>query len=314
MKYDDYKYLDKLSLITNSIYNIYKNLYHLELKGLKNKDKYEQYIKYLQVLLEEEKEHYKKIEGNTELCIKYYEFIRSSLPNSITKSNIDSVLKLDCSNIVARRIIGKFKRMAVGDSTFIKNIITNFNFDITTSEYENYLSMNNELLANVCNELTRLLDEESILKENTVYIKDLFKVKYICSFLFPHFEQKMIQQQFNANGGNLDVIVNIDSTTNMIINIDIIEPIMINLKKILLIRDIEYNDKDVVLDVLMMKNYIKSLLPFLNSETILLIKDEVNKYTNSDSYLKERDNDKISLSIVNSILLDNKDKVKKKKN
>lgn len=314
MKYDDYKYLDKLSLITNSIYNIYKNLYHLELKGLKNKDKYEQYIKYLQVLLEEEKEHYKKIEGNTELCIKYYEFIKSSLPNSITKSNIDSVLELDCSNIVARRIIGKFKRMAVGDSTFIKNIITNFNFDITTSEYENYLSMNNELLANACNELTRLLDEESILKENTVYIKDLFKVKYICSFLFPNFEQKMIQQQFNANGGNLDVIVNIDSTTNMIINTDIIEPIMINLKKILLIRDIEYNDKDVVLDVLMMKNYIKSLLPFLNSETILLIKDEVNKYTKSDSYLKERDNDKISLSIVNSILLDNKDKVKKKKN
>lgn len=306
MKYEDYKYLDKLSLITNSIYNIYKNLYQLELKGLKNKDKYEQYIKYLQVLLEEEKEHYKKIEGNTELCIKYYEFIRSSLPNPIMKSNIDSVLELDCSNIVTRRIIGNFKRMSVED--------TNFNFDITPIEYKKYLSMNDELYGNVCNELTRLLDEESILKENVGYINDLLKVKYICSFLFPNFEQKMIQQQFNANGGNLDVIVNIDSITNMIINTDIIIPIMTNLKKILLIDDMDYNNKDIVFSVLMMKNYIKSLLPFLNSETVLLIKDEVKEYTTSQSYLKEHESDKVSLSIVNLILLDKNNKVKKKKN
>lgn len=310
---DDKNELDKLDKITFSVLEIYKKLYELEICDMKDSEEYDKCLGYLITMKNIENDYYKKSKFTYNKICKWYYYIDKNI--DIKDNYLEVLSSLDYKNIVICRIKERLKN--------ILNIMNLGYYDISFN-FINSLSKNNISFDNIfkclkgCNNLDKyILNEvdsnylsylqDVIDNDNYSHLNNkLIYSKYMLSFVKEDLENTLLNNKFDIVGDNyigsfmyLDLYNIYEKNDINIINILSIYYATGLIYDLSIIKDSDYySDINFETSSLIYQMFIKSLLLFVDSNSINSTKENLLKLFNNDEYNSKYSDNRISRQLV----------------
>lgn len=297
LKEKDWQILEEIIKITVIIYNIYNDLYEIELRGQKDTHSYKLKIEQLMYEIEKEKKLYKdasltnaKIEAFKEYLVKQLSLTTFNIDNSLIIKNPDKP-----QNIFARRIIFTLNNQIKFNGDQIEKVLSKelIQFITVMSKKEEkqgiYMTLRSSVEIEKALERDRLnmflsFLEEYINDEKFGVLKDkLLETKYNIAFINTDIEKDLIVDNFNVQNAiylnskfNADILGINNKIYSFLKNIYGLDLARSHIYKLSEIRDSEYIDNDKIIDSVYRQCFIRSAL-LLIDEDIRANKDEIIK-------------------------------------
>ena len=314
MDYEALKQLERIIKVTYSISNLYKKLYELEIKGLKNNEDYQKYLNYLKVVLEIEKKYYNKDRLDTKTMYIMSDFLenvtgideyniemlvneKQEEPSIIAR--IQSNLFLECTNNY--NDINNFlleEELKILEDYYRQNSIGFISFDVF-SKFEFYVEKDFKIAFLYFLEKFIRTSSYSNVRER------LIENKYKFIFMNKDIEDLALENEFNIDEifkSNFDALkqyLKVDTDTVAKIKNNYTEIYYLNyVSKLLGIDDIDYNEN---------KNFILSILAqcFIRASFTLMSEDLIDKLNYNfhecvqrNDYLDKNSNNEISQNLI----------------
>ncbi len=315
----DYELIRKLMQTTTSIETLYKKLYDLEIRGLKNSQSYEKYLDYLKIALEVENKTYEDATLSTERCAAIFEFLLTDRVPDGFLSDTESIMSQNYNNRVTRRILGiliqklfsdsEYSKSMVADEIMNKYMITDGSafdpslFDSVSASIE----MQDALEVDMIRAYLKLLQEFVDSKYLSVYRDDLIKSKYNMVFINKRVENDLVNNKFNV-----PEILKLDSMLvaelaeldmevyRLITNIFGVKESAGQISELIEVGDQEYRNSSKVIEAILRQCYMRSAFLFMSEDSISDINYEFYEFIEGDNYLQRHPNDHISEKIITS--------------
>lgn len=308
---EDKNELNRLSILSFSILEIYKKLYELEICDMKNSEEYDKCLGYLTTLKNIENDYYKKCDFDKNKICKWYYYIKTS--TDMKDNYLEVLASLDYKNIVICRIKEKIKtilnNMNIGcyDTSFINIIsktMTSFdnivNFFNGCYKLDKYLF--NEVDSNYLSYLQEVIDSDnySHLSSKLIYSK------YMLSFVKEDLESSLLGNRFDIVSDNyIGVFMYLDLYNMYKKNdINIINSLSTYyafglIYDLSIIEDSDYyTSVNLETSSLIYQMFIKSLLLFVDDNAIDSTKENLLKLFNNDEYNSKHSDNRISRQLV----------------
>jgi len=305
---EDITKINRLISTANSIDLIYNKLYELEINNQKDTDEYKKQLSFLNIAIDLENRLYNKLnfdEDKTSATIKYlvkFEFHKDYIAEE------ECLLNQDYKNInilrITRKLLNKLESTEKGfkeiyldnDEEFIGNSL------IFVQKQTKILK---EISKDIYNSYLLFLKEYINDKNNSLYKNDFIKSKYIFSFIYENIEDQMLKNNYEISDDLYlssrflsDIFgVSLDMYNYMKDNYSqkVLEPYISDFIKI---RDLDYNNKRNYICAIFNCCYIRACLLNMSDEAINDANYEFHELIESEEYIKNYSNEKISENLI----------------
>jgi hypothetical protein len=288
--------MEELILITTAIYSIYKKLYSLELKGLKDSEEYTKNLEYLFMTLDIEKKLYEKLEIDSIKFLSFVYYLTAVYNIHDIKNDIDSKLLQSDENTIINRILHSLKsEVSIKREhgvLFITEYLEKFigqHYGIDYDDLDEY-GYDEEELENLEFNILQVFEavknetfnnfvlflDENILNENYINIKDeLLLAKYRTAFLrkgvevqlFP--DKPAILNLWDLNSKYMAKIMGISAINHKNLKKGFgINELRHQVLKIMDIKDEDYVDKNKQLIAALNHSYLKAAGLLIDDELL----------------------------------------------
>lgn len=307
----DYKNLEELKKITESISNLYDKLCDLEINDKKNTEEYKKIYEYLMIAVEVENNQYKSMNLNYSKIVAFLEYINLNLnksaPEGIINQNYDSkmnyrMLKKFLNYLHDNEI---FYSQYINDILYTKFAAKENDIELIKKESELDFALQSDIdYSFVCN-LQKLIDNE--LYE--IYKKQLIMTKYMYFYIYDDLLCNSLLlniSSFDAVSKSYDMID--EEKVKFVVDTQF-DNLKENIIKLLSVPDYKCQKKNSLTKLLLRQCYINAYLEKFELPSLYQIDDEIERIINKYNYYTTHS---ISTSLlVNSIRGTISDKIAK---
>ena len=305
----DLKKLKELIKVTESIGTLYQEMQDLEINGQKNSQKYQKLLDYLTIALDTENRLYNELLIDYDKVFSMVDYLDSEDEDV----NIDAIIEDHSDGKVRSRIMKALLRETVISKRFANGLIPGMHKQLMKllglKEMEGLITDRILAMIDLDMALSRdvlviylaMLDEFITNPDYTEYLDVLTKTKYDIVFI-----NRNIESEFLAN----DFVVSRtpDLSSELCANLNDIDYDMYGqLKNQFLsdaaieqieylwdINDDDYEDDDIRANALLTQCLLRSIFTVLDDDIIDQINEEFHDVIESDEYMEEFPNYKIS--------------------
>lgn len=309
----DYEWLDKIIQTTTSIQTLYQKLFLLEVMGRKDTIEYTKLLDYLNIALEVEEQTYCSayLDNNKSQALIQY-ILDNKVPDGF-KNDFESILMLDYSNIVLRRVLNNLNYNIAFDYERIKKSLSkdlinsmrklgipNFQeviFQAVYSGAELKRAFEKDILVGFLvflDECVHKLDYQS-------FKKDLLFVKYNMSFVYKFLENDMVNNKFvvpdvfTFSSTLVRDVTRTDDDFYGSLKDDYGAKASIKqISALLQVSDADYDNGNEMITAILRECMLRSSFLFMSDEALLNLNEEFHDFVESREYLQEYPNNQIS--------------------
>ena len=309
----DYEWLDKIIQTTTSIQTLYQKLFLLEVMGRKDTIEYTKLLDYLNIALEVEEQTYCSayLDNNKSQALIQY-ILDNKVPDGF-KNDFESILMLDYSNIVLRRVLNNLNYNIAFDYERIKKSLSkdlinsmrklgipNFQeviFQAIYSGAELKRAFEKDILVGFLvflDECVHKLDYQS-------FKKDLLCVKYNMSFVYKFLENDMVNNKFvvpdvfTFSSTLVRDVTQTDDDFYVSLKDDYGEKASVmQISALLQVSDADYDNGNEIITAILRECMLRSSFLFMSDEALLNLNEEFHDFVESREYLQEYPNNQIS--------------------
>lgn len=308
---NDYKNLEELKKITESISNLYDKLCNLEISGNKNTEDYKRIYEYLMIAVEVENNQYKSMNLNYSKIAAFLEYINLNLKKNVP----EGIINQHYNSKIDYRMLKKFLKFLHDNEIFYSQymndvLYTKFdakenNIELIKKESELDFALQSDIDYSFACNLQKLIDNE--LYE--IYRKQLIMTKYMYFFIY----DDLLCNILLLNVSSFDAIIKsydmIDEEKVKFVVDTQFDNLKENIIKLLGVPDYKCQKKNTLIKLLLRQCYINAYLEKFELPSLYQIDDEIEIMINKYNYYTTHS---ISTSLlVNSIRGTISDKVAK---
>lgn len=332
MNEEDYKILNSIIQVTNSIDTLYKKLLELEISNLKETKEYEMYIQYLNMSIELENSYYDKLtimQGikilNFLMYDKFPENDLSDIESIITRKKDDPIIRrilvvLDSilENYHQDTVEQNFKILEqdiIFDDEELDDLPESFIYDyycLTDELYTKLLRskyvVDNSHQEEILKNFIVFIEEIKQDKDNSKYLNELIKVKYDIAFNNKDVEYTLVDNKFNVDTSityssnySLDILGIEEEIYTLLKDYSGVKLSVNQINELLTIKDLDYELENNQLTALLRHTILRSIFLSLSDDCV----SHINK-----QYLEDNLNNE-QVEISKEMLLKTFVKVKK---
>ena len=217
LDHKDFKQINNLIEITNSLDVLYQKLADLEINGQKDTDAYQNLLEYLKVAVEVEKQAYEDCNLASSKGIAWVRYLLNNRLSSPFEGNIESILSQNYDDRVIKRIINILIHKVFANPETIKDIYPGIMLEILEELendcYDNYVPLDicdnylihDALYNDVLSCFLAFLNEFIENPRFSTYRSDLINTKYNVAFSNQNIESDML---FSGFADSKDLYVN----------------------------------------------------------------------------------------------------------
>lgn len=309
-----------------SLDELYKRLYALEITNQKDSSNYQQKLKMLNEMVSNINIKYKEYQLIPPKSIGWYIFLVKKVEwegkdKLVDTTDIESLMTLNYDYRYMRRLLTTLKNTIVYDYEVHNCLFNNENNGLEQSQmfYENAAIIkyfNSDLFTAYLYFL-----EEYINKEKNDKLKyELLAAKYNVSFTNENVENILIDNNFvgpNTLYLKAKLMADLAQVSNeeynQYKNYYVQDRYDEHIKKILATSDNNYNDPTVITSMLLRQCFLRSMFLFMNEEELEIANYEFNRFLESEAYLEKHSHDTISPQLIReafSLIKEDKSKVR----
>ncbi len=309
-----------------SLDELYKRLYALEITNQKDSSNYQQKLKMLNEMVSNINIKYKEYQLIPPKSIGWYIFLVKKVEwegkdKLVDTTDIESLMTLNYDYRYMRRLLTTLKNTIVYDYEVHNCLFNNENNGLEQSQmfYENAAIIkyfNSDLFTAYLYFL-----EEYINKEKNDKLKyELLAAKYNVSFTNENVENILIDNNFvgpNTLYLKAKLMADLAQVSNeeynQYKNYYVQDRYDEHIKKILATSDNNYNDPTVITSMLLRQCFLRSMFLFMNEEELEIANYEFNRFLESEAYLEKHSHDTISPQLIReafNLIKEDKSKVR----
>ena len=304
LDHKDFKQINNLIEITNSLDVLYQKLADLEINGQKDTDAYQNLLEYLKVAVEVEKQAYEDCNLASSKGIAWVRYLLNNRLSSPFEGNLESILKPNDNDRIIKRIINILIHKVFANPEAIKDIypgimlqileeLENDGYDkyVPLDISDNYL-IHDALYNDVLSCFLTFLNEFIKDPRFSDYQADLIKTKYNVAFSNQNIESAML---FSGFADSKDLYVNSQVVAQMA-DIDFYETLassygeitcLKQIAKIIDLSDADYqkktNSKVSILRICLMQ----AALVLIDASALEEFDDNFHKFLENTKYVSE---------------------------
>lgn len=303
----EYKQLKGLINISRMVEDLYQKLYNLEINNQKESLEYNQYLEYLKMVLEMEKEACLKLDLNDyDKISRYLMFIDSTYNLTKDTSDLKSVIRGNYEKRVVRRLVAKITYNIPHKNEFLgytfhdeisKNIKQIFNKTVLLDEdINNYVQDLNNVNNNLYIMFLNIVYQAYLDKNNSFIKEDLLKTYYNLIYLNPSLEIKMLDTKFSIS--NSSELPSLNEEEKIIARNRILPLSLDVLDTLLYVSDEEFSYHAPMREVLVLNCLLQSCLYLLEEHNFKILYNYYLDTINDLDYKQKYADDKICKGIV----------------
>lgn len=301
--------IEELLNISNTINNIYEQLYQLEIDNKIESHNYQKLIDYLKEKTTIENQKYAKL--NYKQCKNIFSFLLTS--NKLLKeNNTECLLFQKYDDKIPRRIMSFLSKKIILDENYQQEnieLINNIGINIPSDEITKILNKNvkieDAVRTDVLSILLTILNEYISNKKYNKYKNELIKLKYYILLINKDIEEQLLITKFNISNYiylNSNILTNIlkvhQEQYDLIKNIETELSTLIHISELLELKDTDYNNDKKNIESIIRQCYIRALLTLMNEEAVYNLNKKFYDLLNDEEYLKQELKNSISENII----------------
>ena len=307
----DYKNIDRIIDVTNSIGSLYQKMSDLEADGKQDTEEFEKCLTYLKLAIEVEEKVYQDANLDYLKCREMAQVLKNSLFDHV-QGNIDSIINQEYEYGNIRRILGLLNLEALKNVPEIPKVkvysfmaMMQYIFmDSSEKEIQTIIELEDAFEKDLLSGYLAIL-QEYIQNQNGEIRQQLIHSKYYVSFIYKQIEEDMIANSFVIPSHiyvNSRYVADITST-----DLDVYQ----NLKKnfiikeskeqilnMLSLKDSDYKSKKNIISSFLIQCLIRSSFLFMDEDIIEEMNYSFHEYIEGKDYLKEHFKDRISEQFI----------------